>query len=62
MIKRSTDEIPPSSSDTEDSTETRHPRTIPIRQYRLLSPLDWGEDCEAELRRMTDLAMMGTSA
>jgi hypothetical protein len=26
-----------------------------VRNYRLLDPLDWGEDCEAELRRMTAL-------
>jgi hypothetical protein len=29
--------------------------TITIRQYRLLPPLDWSEDCEAEIRRMTAL-------
>jgi hypothetical protein len=29
--------------------------TVTIRQYRLLPPLDWSEDCEAEMRRMTAL-------
>ncbi|NBJ13598.1 zinc ribbon domain-containing protein [Microvirga arsenatis] len=30
-------------------------KEITIRQYGLLSPLDWGEDCEEELLRMNQL-------
>jgi hypothetical protein len=28
---------------------------VVVRQYRLLDPLNWGDDCEDELRRMTAL-------
>jgi hypothetical protein len=29
--------------------------SLAYQQYRLLPPLDWGEDCEAEMYRMTAL-------
>jgi hypothetical protein len=29
------------------------PKTVVVRQYGLLAPLDWGEDCSDELRKQT---------
>jgi hypothetical protein len=50
-----TDESRSSSGARENNAGAHDLRTVTVRQYRLLPPVDWGEDCEAELRRMTAL-------
>jgi hypothetical protein len=51
-------DISPSPDVPEKRRRKRHntaENTVVIRQYRLMPPENWGEDCEEQLRRMTAL-------
>src|SRR3989344_3836666 len=41
--------------DEERLARSHGKKEIVIRQYGLLAPLDWGQDCEEELERMDQL-------